>query len=77
MTEDEAARMGIPAARVKAFIARHNRQIESRAGAATTAGAAAGAGVAAATRDIDIILPAGGLVRIVLTAPFTMAEIAG
>ena len=41
------------------------------------AGAAAGAGVAAATRDIDIILPAGGLVRIVLTAPFTMAEIAG
>lgn len=41
------------------------------------AGAAAGAGVAAATRDIDIILPAGGLVRVVLTAPFTLQEIAG
>jgi len=40
------------------------------------AGAAAGAGVAVATRDIDIILPAGALVRIVLTAPFTMQEIA-
>lgn len=34
------------------------------------AGAAAGVGIAAATRDIDIILPAGALVRIVLTAPF-------
>lgn len=34
------------------------------------AGAAAGAGIAAATRDIDIILPAGALVRLVLTAPF-------
>lgn len=41
------------------------------------AGAAAGAGVAVATRDIDIILPAGALVRIVLTAPFRLEEIAG
>lgn len=41
------------------------------------AGAAAGAGVAAATRDIDIILPAGAMIRIVLTAPFTLEEIAG
>ncbi|HEX9580852.1 MAG TPA: hypothetical protein VF970_07075 [Gemmatimonadales bacterium] len=40
------------------------------------AGAAAGVGIAAATRDVDIILPAGGLVRIVLTSPFTMEEIA-
>lgn len=40
------------------------------------AGAAAGVGIAAATRDVDIILPAGGLVRIVLTAPFTLEEIA-
>jgi hypothetical protein len=40
------------------------------------AGAAAGVGIAAATRDVDIILPAGGLVRIVLTAPFTMQEVA-
>ncbi|HWP37335.1 MAG TPA: hypothetical protein VNL18_07240 [Gemmatimonadales bacterium] len=39
------------------------------------AGAAAGVGIAAATRDVDIILPAGGLVRIVLTAPFTMQEV--
>lgn len=34
------------------------------------AGAAAGAGIAAATRDIDIILPAGALVKLVLTDPF-------
>lgn len=34
------------------------------------AGAAAGAGAAAASRDIDIVLPAGAPVRIVLTAPF-------
>jgi hypothetical protein len=40
------------------------------------AGAAAGVGIAAATRDVDIILPAGGLVRVVLTAPFTLQEIA-
>jgi hypothetical protein len=40
------------------------------------AGAAAGAGIAAATRDIDIILPAGALVRVVLTAPFRMEEVA-
>jgi hypothetical protein len=41
------------------------------------AGAAAGVGLAAATRDVDIILPAGALIRIVLTAPFTLEEIAG
>jgi outer membrane lipoprotein SlyB len=41
------------------------------------AGAAAGAGIAAATRDVDIILPAGARIRIVLTAPFTLEEIAG
>lgn len=34
------------------------------------AGAAAGAGIAAATRDIDIILPQGAPIRLVLTAPF-------
>lgn len=34
------------------------------------AGAAAGAGYAVATRDVDIILPAGALVRLVLTADF-------
>lgn len=39
------------------------------------AGAAAGVGIAAATRDIDIILPAGALVRIVLTAPFELKPI--
>ncbi len=36
------------------------------------AGAAAGAGIAAATRDIDIVLPEGAPIRIVLTAPFTV-----
>ena len=39
------------------------------------AGAAAGVGVAAATRDVDIILPAGGLIRVTLTAPFEAKEI--
>jgi hypothetical protein len=33
-------------------------------------GTAVGVGIAAATRDIDIILPAGAPVRLVLTAPF-------
>ncbi len=41
------------------------------------AGAAAGVGVAAATRAVDIVLPAGAMIKIVLTAPFTMQEIAG
>ncbi len=40
------------------------------------AGAAAGVGVAAATRDVDIILPAGALIRIVLTAEFKAEPIA-
>jgi hypothetical protein len=39
------------------------------------AGAAAGVGYAAATRDVDMILPAGALVRITLTAPFELKEI--
>lgn len=39
------------------------------------AGAAAGVGVAAATRDIDIILPAGAPIRLVLTAPFVVKPI--
>ena len=40
------------------------------------AGAAAGTGYAAATRDVDIMLPAGALIRIVLTAPFELKETA-
>ncbi|MBI4501825.1 MAG: hypothetical protein HY700_11760, partial [Gemmatimonadetes bacterium] len=40
------------------------------------AGAAAGVGYAAATRDVDIIMPAGALIRIVLTAPFELKETA-
>lgn len=39
------------------------------------AGAAAGAGVAAASRDIDIVLPAGAPITIELTAPFTATPI--
>jgi hypothetical protein len=39
------------------------------------AGAAAGVGIAAATRDVDIILPAGAMVKIVLTAPFVLEEV--
>ena len=40
------------------------------------AGAAAGTGYAAATRDVDIIMPAGALIRIILTAPFELKETA-
>jgi hypothetical protein len=36
------------------------------------AGAAAGVGIAAATRDIDIILPEGAPIRIILAADFTI-----
>jgi hypothetical protein len=35
-------------------------------------GAAAGAGVAAATKGHDLLVPAGALIRIVLTAPFVI-----
>ncbi len=35
-----------------------------------TAGAAAGGVYAAETRDVDIVLPAGGVIRVVLTRPF-------
>jgi Glycine zipper 2TM domain len=40
------------------------------------AGAAAGAGVAHATRDEDIILPAGAMIQITLTAPFELKPVA-
>jgi hypothetical protein len=36
------------------------------------AGAAAGTAVAAATKDVDIVLPAGAPIRLVLTAPFSV-----
>jgi hypothetical protein len=37
-------------------------------------GAAAGAAVAAATKDQDIVLPAGGYIRIVLTQPLVLEQ---
>lgn len=40
------------------------------------AGAAAGAGVAVATKGSDLVLPAGGLIRIVLTAPMVLEPLA-
>jgi hypothetical protein len=36
------------------------------------AGAAAGTAVAAGTKDVDIVLPAGAPIRLVLTAPFSV-----
>jgi hypothetical protein len=47
MTEDEALRLGIPATRAKAFVARHNQQAAARAGAppAATSPAPAAAAV--------------------------------
>lgn len=49
----------------------------NRRGAAigAAAGAIAGAGIMAATRDVDIILPAGAPVRLVLTAPFVLEPV--
>jgi hypothetical protein len=35
-------------------------------------GAAAGTAVAASTKDVDIVLPAGATIRLVLTAPFSV-----
>lgn len=40
------------------------------------AGAAAGTGVALATKGNDIVLPAGGMIRIVLTAPMVLEPMA-
>lgn len=40
------------------------------------AGAAAGAGIMAATRDVDIILPGGALIRLVLTGSFERNPVA-
>jgi hypothetical protein len=40
------------------------------------AGAAAGAGVAVATKGSDLVLPAGGLIRIVLTSPMVLEPLA-
>ncbi len=40
------------------------------------AGAAAGTGIALATKGSDLVLPAGGLIRIVLTAPMVLEPIA-
>ncbi len=40
------------------------------------AGAAAGVGIMAATRDVDIILPSGALIRLVLTGPFELDPVA-
>lgn len=39
------------------------------------AGAAAGAGIAVATKGSDLVLPAGGLIRIVLTAPMILEAV--
>lgn len=41
------------------------------------AGAAAGVGILAATRDTDIILPGGALIRLVLTGPFELTPVGG
>jgi hypothetical protein len=38
-------------------------------------GAAAGAGIAVATKDRDIVLPAGGLIRLVLAAPMVIEAV--
>lgn len=40
------------------------------------AGAAAGAGIMVATRDVDIILARGALIRLVLTGPFELNPVA-
>ena len=45
------------------------RPVHELADHAIDAAVAAGAGYAAATRDVDVVLPLGGMIRLVLTAP--------
>ena len=75
VTAGEAAKVGAGAA-VGAIAGRLLGGNKKGTAVGAVAGAAAGVGYAAATRDVDMILPAGGLVRIILTAPFELKEIA-
>jgi hypothetical protein len=75
VTAGEAAKVGAGAA-VGAIAGRLLGGNKKGTAIGAAAGAAAGVGYAAATRDVDVILPAGALVRIILTAPFELKEIA-
>jgi|SRR6185436_14047571 hypothetical protein len=75
VTAGEAAKVGAGAA-VGAIAGRLLGGNKKGTAVGAAAGAAAGVGYAAATRDVDIILPAGALVRIILTAPFELKEVA-
>lgn len=71
VTGKEAAKVGIGAAAgaIAGRIIGHNTRGTVIGG---VVGAAAGAGVAAATRSVDIVLPAGGEVDIALSKPVTV-----
>ena len=71
VTAGEAAKVGAGAA-VGAIAGRLLGGNKTGTIVGGVAGAAAGVGYAAATRDVDIIMPAGALIRIVLTAPFEL-----
>lgn len=75
VTAGEAAKVGAAAA-VGAIAGRLLGGNKKGTAVGAVAGAAAGVGYAAATRDVDMILPAGALVRIILTSQFELKEIA-
>jgi hypothetical protein len=75
VTGGEAVKVGAGAA-IGAIAGRLLGGNAKGAAIGAAAGAAAGAGYAAATRDVDIILPAGGMIQLVLTSEFKLEPVA-
>lgn len=74
VTAGDAAKVGVGAV-VGAVAGRIIGGNKTGTAVGAAAGAAAGVGIAAATRDVDIIMPAGAQIRLVLTAPFVLEEV--
>lgn len=71
VTVGDAAKVGAGAA-VGAIAGRVIGGNATGTAVGAVAGAAAGVGIAAATRDVDILLDAGALIRLTLTAPIVV-----
>lgn len=71
ITAGDAAKVGVGAA-AGAIAGRILGRNTEAAVVGGVVGAATGAGIAIATKDSDIVLPAGGLIRLVLAAPMEM-----
>jgi hypothetical protein len=71
ITAGDAAKVGVGAA-AGAIAGRILGKDTEAAVVGGVVGAAAGAGIAVATKDSDVVLPAGGLIRLVLAAPMEM-----